>query len=117
MEGFMRCIPSFAVMNTTDRERAVAQGQLVAFLKETDPSWDDPGPEAAENALTYLCSIPYRQDDGAIRFAHLFQRDDPFGTKPEYFHVTASPEWWPQGCRSLPPQQRTSGRAPLRLVS
>jgi hypothetical protein len=113
----MRCIPSFAVMNATDGEWAVAKAQLVAFLKDTNQSSDDLGSEVPGSTLTYLCSIPYRQDDGAIRYAHLFQHHDPFIREPEYFHVVASPGWWPQGCRSLPPQQRTSGRAPLRLVS
>ena len=113
----MRCVPSFAVMNATDREWAVAKDQLVAFLMESNPTPNDSESELPDTAMTYLCSIPYRQDDGAIRYVHLFQYQDPFMIKPEYFHVVASPAWWPDGCRSLPPQARTSGRAPLRLVS
>jgi hypothetical protein len=118
MEGFMRCIPSFAVMNATDREHVVAKEQLVAYLRDSNLAAAN-GLAVAEcdSALTYLCSIPYRQDDGVVRYVHLWQHDDRFMTKPEYFHVTASPDWWPEGCRSLPPQHRTSGRAPLRLVS
>jgi hypothetical protein len=118
MEGFMRCIPSFAVMNATDRELAVARQQFTAFLKDAGllPDHDVPA-EASDSALTYLCSIPCRQGDGVIRYVHLFQHDDRFTKKRDYYHVAASPDWWPEGCRSLPPQRRTSGRAPLRLVS
>jgi hypothetical protein len=118
MEGFMRCIPSFAVMNATDREQAAAKEHLVAYLQEAGltPA-NDPSVTACDSALSYLCSIPCRQDNDVIRYVHLFQYQDPFMTKPDYFHVTASADWWPENCRSLPPQHRTSGRAPLRLVS
>jgi hypothetical protein len=118
MEGFMRCIPSFAVMNATDREQAVAKEHLVAYLQTASPTpANDPSTTACDDALSYVCSFPWRQDECGIRYVHLFQHQDRFMTKPEYFHVTASPDWWPEGCRSLPPQRRTSGRAPLRLVS
>lgn len=114
----MRCIPSFAVMNATDRERAVAQGHLVAYLQEAGLlTANEPPAAARDSAPSYLCSIPFRQDDDAVRYVHLFQHQDASMIKPEYFHVTASPDWWPENCRSLPPQHRTSGRAPLRLVS
>jgi hypothetical protein len=118
MEGFMRCIPSFAVMNATDREQAVAKDHLVAYLQEASPTLaNDPSRTASESTLRYVCSFPWRQDDDGIRYVHLFQHHDRFMAKPEYFHVTASANWWPKNCRSLPPQCRTSGRAPLRLVS
>lgn len=112
----MRCIPSFAVMSATDREWAAARQQLVAFLTEASPVSDhDRAAEESNGALTYLCSIPCRQDDGIIRYAHLFQHNDRLTQEPAYFRVAASPDWWPQGCRSLPPLRRTSDRAPLRL--
>jgi hypothetical protein len=118
MEGFMRSIPTFAVMSAIDPEWVAAKERLAAFLEETGLAPDGDGAaEAPENVLTYLCSIPRRQDNGAIHYVHLFQHDDRFMTKPAYFHVAASPGWWPDGCRSLPPQRRTGGRALLRLVS
>jgi hypothetical protein len=118
MEGFMRCIPCFAVMSVADREWVAARQQTVAFLKENGltPDGDTP-PGMVESALTYLCSIPCRQNNGIIRYVHLFQFHPQLVTKPTYFHVVASPGWWPEVCRSLPPRHRTSGRAPLRLVS
>lgn len=114
----MRCIPSFAVMNATDRELAVAKEHLVAHLQEAGltPA-NGSSVTVCDSALSYLCSIPCRQDDDVIRYVHLLQHQDPLMIKPEYFHVTASADWWPENCRSLPPQRRTSGRAPLRLVS
>lgn len=114
----MRCIPCFAVMNLADRERVAARQQIAALLKEdgSAPDGDTP-PETPESALTYLCSIPCRRNNGIIRYVHLFQFHPQLVTKPTYFHVVASPGWWPKVCRSLPPRHRTSGRAPLRLVS
>jgi hypothetical protein len=118
MEELMRCIPTCAVMNAIDREWVAAREQLAAFLESTGPAPDDDArAEAPDSALTYLCSIPCRQSDGVIRYVHLFEQTGPFTTKPVYFHVAASPGWWPEDCRSLPPQHRTSGRAPLSLVS
>ncbi len=114
----MRCIPTCAVMNAIDREWVAAREQLAAFLEEAGPApHDEARAETPDSALTYLCSIPSRQGNGVIRYVHLFQQTGRFITKPAYFHVAASPGWWPEGCRSLPPQRRTSGRAPLSLVS
>jgi hypothetical protein len=94
----------------------MARQQLVAFLKEAGPISDrDAAAEEPDGALTYLCSIPCRQDDGNIRYAHLFQHNDRSIQAPAYFRVAASPGWWPEGCRSLPPLRRASERAPLRL--
>jgi hypothetical protein len=118
MEELMRCIPTCAVMNAIDREWVAARRQLAAFLEETGPTPDDDARvEAPDSALTYLCSIPCRQSDGVIRYIHLFQQTGRCVTKPAYFHVAASAGWWPEDYRSLPPQRRTSGRAPLSLVS
>jgi hypothetical protein len=111
----MRCIPSFAVMSATDREWSTARQQLVAFLNEAGPISGRDAAAEADGAVTYLCSIPCRQDGGIIRYAHLFQHNDRLTQEPAYFRVAASPDWWPKGCRSLPPLRRTSERAPLRL--
>ena len=114
----MRCIPSFAVMSATDPEWVAAKQQLAAFLNDTGlASGRDAQEEVADNPPSYLCSIPCRQNDGVIRYVHLFEHNRRFTTKPAYFHVAASAGWWPEGCRSLPPLRRTGGRAPLRLVS
>lgn len=114
----MRCIPCFAVMSVTDIEWVAAKQQIAAFLNENDLAPDrDTLVDTPDNALTYLCSIPCRQEDGVIRYTHLFQYNTRCMTTPTYFHVAASPSWWPTVCRSLPPRRRTSGRAPLCLVS
>jgi hypothetical protein len=114
----MQCIPTFAVMSPGDPELAAARRRLAAYLEETaaaagydeDPSWPRPG------ASRYLCSIPLAHDDGTIRYVHVFQHER-LTTAEEFFSVAASPQWWPVGCRSLPPQRRTRGRALLQLVS
>jgi hypothetical protein len=113
----MRCIPTFAVMAAIDPELAVAKRRLAAYFDEAAA-----GPDAAatslrsNSVLTYLYSMPRRQDNGVIRYVHLF-RHDRIMAGEGYFSVAASPHWWPVGCPSLQPRGRTQSRAALRLVS
>lgn len=114
----MRCIPTVAVMSAIDHEQGTARQRLAAFLEETGRVPDDhTRMEIGDRALTYLCSFPHRRDNGVIGYVHLFQHNNRFTAKAAYFHVAATPDWWPEGCRSLPPQRRSNGRALLRLVS
>lgn len=113
----MRCIPTFAVMTAIDQEWAAARERLARFIADDAAAERDTEALAPDNVLTYLCSIPRRHNNGSIHYVHIFQHEDRFSGKTAYFHVTASPGWWPEGCRSLPPQRRTEGRALLRLVS
>jgi hypothetical protein len=118
MEEFLRCIPTVAVMSVIDHEQGLARERLATFLDEGSQVPDDDARiGAGDRELTYLCSFPHRRDNGVIGYVHLFQDSNHVTTKASYFHVAASPDWWPKSCRSLPPQRSTSGRALLRLVS
>jgi hypothetical protein len=117
----MRCISTFAVMDAIDPELDAARRRFAAHLAETSPAaghGTDPASLWASGSWTYRCSIPRRQEDGAILYVHVFQHDRVM-TGGGYFSlgIAASPGWWPVGCQSLIPQGRTQGRAVLRLVS
>lgn len=115
----MKCIPTFAVMETIDPELDAAKRHLAAYFEAvksmTRANEDGPSSRSAMT-MTYLCSIPRRHDNGAILYVHIFRQDCP-GRESGLFTVAASPHWWPVVCQSLQPQRRTEGRAALRLVS
>jgi hypothetical protein len=117
----MRCISTFAVMGASDLELDTARRHLAAHLEKASPMagpGTDPASLWASGSWAYRCSIPRRQDNGAILYVHVFQHAQVM-TGGDYFSlgVAASPGWWPVGCESLVPRARTQGRAALRLVS
>jgi hypothetical protein len=117
--SFMQCIPTFAVMDAIDPELAIAKRRLAAYFEETGGAVGHGADSAAlwpNSVMTYLCSIPRRQDNGAILYVHVFQHDRATAAEG-YFSVLASPRWWPVDCQSLQPQRRSQSRAALRLVS
>jgi hypothetical protein len=70
----MRCISTFAVMGASDPELAASRRRFAEYLEETGSmaAGTDPASLWANSSWAYRCSIPRRQDDGAILYVHVF---------------------------------------------
>ncbi len=120
----MRCISTLAVMNNGDHELAAARhrlGEQLAEIRSGAGLGEDESPDLksvwGEAGWVYVCSVPRREEDGAIGYVHLFRHR--WATAEGRFlslAVVASPGWWPVGCGSLAPR-RSQTRGVLRLVS
>ena len=111
----MRCISTLAVMRADDPELAAARQQLAAHLAEAGAPPDCPEGIGSWN---YQCSIPRRQDNGAIRYVHTFRHNGRIAAGQNVaLGVAASLGWWPVGCASLAPPRQPQRRPALRLVS
>ena len=115
----MQCIPTCAVMDTTDPELVSAKAHLTAYFTAAKLlARPDPVSAAAQPTANpiYLCSIPRRQENGAISYVHIFRPNRP-APPADFIYLPASPRWWPANCHSLQPLRRTQQRATLELVS
>jgi hypothetical protein len=105
----MLAIPTHVALAVDDpellRARAVLSARLHAMTTE--------GEKAAQGG-EYLVSTPFRDDDGAVAYVHVFRAK--IGNGLVGLGVRAAPGWWPLGKRSLAPR-RSTRRATLRLVS
>ena len=101
----MLCISTLVGLSGDDPELVRARALLVARLKVV-------GEDDAEAA--YLASTPFREDDGAIVYLHVFRVR--IGEAMHPVGIPAAPGWWPSPEQSLAPR-RTGPRAQLRLVS
>jgi hypothetical protein len=70
----MRCISTFAVMGASDPKLAASRRRFAEYLEETGcmAAGTDPASLWANSSWAYRCSIPRRQDDGAILYVHVF---------------------------------------------
>lgn len=101
----MLCIPTLVALAEGDPELVRARAMLLARVRAA-------GEDDAE--ANYLASTPFREDDGAIVYVHVFR-----ARIRETVHavgIPAAPGWWPASEQSLAPR-RTAPRAQLRLVS
>jgi hypothetical protein len=76
----MRCISTFAVMDAIDPELGATRRRFAAHLAETSPAaghGTDPASLWASGSWTYRCSIPRRQEDGAILYVHISPSESP----------------------------------------
>jgi hypothetical protein len=119
----MRCISTHAVMDNGNPELVEARRRLSLRLTEIKAGMEDAedsqaalAPIWAESEWSYVCSMPRREDDGAITYLHLFRHPATLEGRRLSLGVIASPGWWPIGCASLAPF-RSQARGSLRLVS
>lgn len=119
----MRCISTHAVMDGGNPELVEARRRLSLRLAEIKASIEGTEDDQAalasvwlESDWTYICSMPRREDDGAIRYLHLFRHHRDVEGRRLALGIVASAGWWPVGCASLAPF-RSQARGSLRLVS
>lgn len=106
----MLSIPTHVVLTADDPELIRARAAFGARLRLMVASDEQDASIAGE----YLVSAPFREDDGAIVYVHVF-RAAIYG-RMQALGVSAAPGWWPVAKASLAPR-RTAPRARLRLVS
>lgn len=112
----MRCIPTRVLMAEKDPELVSAQARLRAHLASTGRLDGDAmtGPEVS---WRYLVSAPFREDDGAIIYVHVFLLASARANESGHpIGIPATRGWWPSGQPTVAPM-RTPARAKLRLVS
>jgi len=112
----MLCIPTRVVMAEKDPELVSAQARLRAHLASTG-RLDGDAMMAPDVSLRYLVSAPFREDDGAIIYIHVFLLGSAHAKEAEHpIGIPATSGWWPSGQPTVAPM-RTPSRARLRLVS
>ena len=115
----MLCIPTHVRATRDNPEIVRALCVLVAELRErglTDGS--DVAQPHRDARWQYLCSTPFRGDEGSIAYLHVFRHAcHPATGEPLTLGVPAVSSWWPGAdCEVLsPPKSGTKAR--LRLVS
>jgi hypothetical protein len=110
-------IPTHVVLEADNPELVGAWVRLVR-QRRRDPLYrgDDALEANGEARWRYLCSAPYREDDGRILYVHVFRHECHAALDaPMTLGVPATRGWWPKGERSLSPR-RAGARPRLRLV-
>src|ERR1700681_307442 len=71
----MRCSSTVAVIGASDPELAASRRRFAEYLEETGSTaaGTDPASLWANSSWAYRCSIPRRQDDGAILYVHVIE--------------------------------------------
>lgn len=111
----MLCIPTRVVMAEDDPELVSAQARLRAQLASMRMRHEDATP-GSEYPWRYLASAPYREDNGAITYVHVFCGPAPRDEASHVIGLPATRGWWPSNQPTVAPA-RTPSRARLRLVS
>jgi hypothetical protein len=115
----MRCIPTHVRMSSADPERPRAMCALLAELRTRHlDTGSDPMQIHQGVCWQYVCSTPFRRDDNAIIYLHVFYHAwHPVTDEPITIGIPATPAWWPDAsCEMLSPP-RSEPTARLRLVS
>jgi hypothetical protein len=106
-------------MPATHPEMAHAWCSFLAELRARKLATpDDVSQENGGARWQYLCSTPYRSDDGEIEYLHIFYHPNhPLTGEVITVGQPASDGWWPDASCQVLPGMKSERRFHLRLVS
>jgi hypothetical protein len=115
----MLCVPTRVRAAPDDPEMARALcGLLVELRRRELTDGSDITQTHRGVRWQYLCSMPFRNDNGSLAYLHLFHHACHAATDgPLTLGIPASPSWWPDSSSEILSPRTSRPTARLRLVS